>query len=1030
MRPLKLTMTAFGPYKNTEVVDFTELGDHNIFVISGNTGAGKTTIFDGISFALYGTASGQDRLDTKMLRSDFADDAVHTAVELEFLLKGRHFRILRQIGHVKKGNKSKTGEANEFFEKRGEEEIPCVDRQIVSEINERVEEIIGLTQDQFKQIVMLPQGEFRKLLTSDTENKEAILRRLFKTENYRAINEVLKNKRSIADIDYKQQVEMRKEYIQSIPQVLPLQSDPLMSEVFDAEYINTLQVLTALDEVAASYEKSITEDEQKYKQAYEMNNLRQQEYHQAQNINERFAELETKRIKLTELKQQSDIYEQKEKQLAAAEKANVIFMYERSVDSAVKDEELKAIDHGNAEKQMRDAKEKFDNAKENYMKEENRKRDREQATKLLDNLNEFLPVVKGIENKKQELKQLEVKGKKTKQKREETETSIEAIENQQQQYRKEISALDNSLDQLGEKPLQLIKLENQARIYQRYMKVKDELQQANKVLKEKHDAYKHMKEVYDTNEASWLSNQAVVLSSHLHDGKPCPVCGSLEHPNIATNEEQDVTRDQLEVLKQELNTIEKEFNRASSQVDARKEQHEEAVDELKEYTTNLEQIETDFANLVASGKQMRIDVNKYNQAKDQLKDLKLAEEKAIKTKTELDPVYKQLTEEYQYLKQEYLTEQAVLKERISKIPEELTVLSELEKQIEAVSDQKAALEKAWENAQRVYETMKEELTKAEANLIHLTKLLEEVKLKRVEAQKEFQEKLAEQHFSNEVAYFEAKLDSENLNNLKEAIDAYKQQLVLLTGQIETLKKELKDKKQVDLQELLKELEELKEKYEEALQQFNQSKKNLEEAKNLKEKIAIADEKVKESEHFLSLITDVHDMLRGQNNKKISFERYLQMEYLEQIIHSANARLQKLSNNQYYLTRSERQESHGKQSGLALDVYDSHTGQTRDVKSLSGGEKFHAALSLALGMSDVIQSFQGNISIETMFIDEGFGTLDEEALTKAVDALVELMESGRMIGVISHVKEMKEIFPAILEVRKMKEGNSKTEFILK
>src|SRR5213595_2629402 len=161
MKPLKITMSAFGPYKDKEVIDFTELKENRLFVISGNTGAGKTTIFDAISFALYGAASGEDRSDTKFMRSDFAEDDVHTSVELEFELHHHLYRIKRQLPHVKKGNKSATGEQYEFFENINGKEVPCVDRQMVSEINKKIESLMGLTKDQFSQIVMLPQGEFR-----------------------------------------------------------------------------------------------------------------------------------------------------------------------------------------------------------------------------------------------------------------------------------------------------------------------------------------------------------------------------------------------------------------------------------------------------------------------------------------------------------------------------------------------------------------------------------------------------------------------------------------------------------------------------------------------------------------------------------------------------------------------------------------------------------------------------------------------------------------------------------------------------
>src|SRR5690606_7316217 len=212
--------------------------------------------------------------------------------------------------------------------------------------------------------------------------------------------------------------------------------------------------------------------------------------------------------------------------------------------------------------------------------------------------------------------------------------------------------------------------------------------------------------------------------------------------------------------------------------------------------------------------------------------------------------------------------------------------------------------------------------------------------------------------------------------------------------------------------------------------LRQTQQVLQDLHHLKEKIIEVDKQVAELEKRKNIIADLYDVIRGQNEKKISFERYLQIEFLEQILMAANERLRRLSNGQYVLQRSDRQEARGRQSGLSLDVYDSYTGQTRDVKTLSGGEKFNASLSLALGMSDVIQSYQGGVQIDTMFIDEGFGSLDEESLTKAVDTLIDLQKSGRMIGIISHVQELKNAIPAILEVYKMKEGISKTQFVIK
>src|SRR5699024_6918607 len=285
-------------------------------------------------------------------------------------------------------------------------------------------------------------------------------------------------------------------------------------------------------------------------------------------------------------------------------------------------------------------------------------------------------------------------------------------------------------------------------------------------------------------------------------------------------------------------------------------------------------------------------------------------------------------------------------------------------------------------------------------------------------------------FESEDMYQQAKIPADIRQELKQKIDQYKQNVATLKYQVKELQEALKGKAKVDLTSFEKHLIELKQAYETAFNQWNQSKEYLKATSTLKKNIIHANEKVKEREKELGMITDLYDVVRGQNQPRISFERYLQIEYLEQIIDASNQRLKRLSNGQFLLRRSDRQEARGRQSGLAFDVYEAYTGQVRDVKTLSGGEKFNTSLCLALGMSDVIQSFQGNISMETMFIDEGFGSLDEESLNKAIDTLIDLQQSGRMIGVVSHVQDLKDTFPALLEVTKTKEGYSKTTFKVK
>lgn len=1029
MKPLKLTMTAFGPYKNTETVDFRELDKTNLFVISGNTGAGKTTIFDGIAFALYGSASGSDREDIKALRSDFADDNTHTAVELEFSLNGRVYRILRQLGHVKKGNKSKTGERYEFFEKIDDKEIPCVDRQIVSEINKKVEAIIGLTQDQFKQIVMLPQGEFRKLLTSDTENKEAILRRLFKTEHYKHLSELLKNKKNTVEQQYNQVRQTLDHYITTIYSVLPEREDSLLTNVLSAEHYHTQQIVAGLEVEADYYLRQIEIDEKAYDAAYRKHDEKQNAFHEAHALNERFDELDVKEKRLKQQKEQVPVFAAKEKQLEAAGRASTIEIYEKQVSDWQKEAAEKKRVLENAEAAKKHADTKLEQATSYYKEAENKKDVREETGKKLDRLTDYLPIVKDIDMQKGELDQLVREGKLTRADLEKIRKEIKTKKEAAEKCQIQIKQLEEAVNQYHDKKQQLLEMRERAKLLQGYIdlsKQKDELEKAV-TLKKEH--FSKAKEQYQRQEEAWIANQAIVLANHLHDGEACPVCGSIEHPNKATMEKDAFTKEQLETLKKDLDIKDDSYRNTLADLKAKLSQLQEKETEIKKCTIPLESVSSIFEQLVEEGKKLASDVTELDKKRKKLEEQKEIQENIAIEIKQLEPKRDQFEKVYQDLVTSYESKKAVYEERLRNIPDEVKVLTELEKQLKETREMKVKLEKEWEQAQSGLQKAKEEQTSVTANRTHAKTQLNETNKKRQLAENQFHEAMLNAGFESIEVYREAKMSPPDQQILKNEIDQFKQSLSTLTEQVADLKEVLKEKSRIDLTALKQQLDELKQAYELALSTWNRSKDSYQGAIDLKVHIMEAESHVKEHEKRLAAVSELYDVLRGQNDRKISFERYLQIEYLEQIIDAANMRLRELSNGQYYLTRSDRQESHGKQSGLALDVYDAYTGQTRDVKTLSGGEKFNASLALALGMSDVIQSFQGNISIDTMFIDEGFGSLDEESLTKAIDTLVALQQSGRMIGVISHVQELKSMFPAMLEVKKMKEGYSRTRFVM-
>jgi DNA repair protein SbcC/Rad50 len=1030
MRPLKITMTAFGPYKHSEVIDFTELKNNRLFVISGNTGAGKTTIFDAICFALYGSASGEDRSETKYLRSDFADDDVHTAIELEFELNNRFYRIKRQLPHVKKGNKSATGEQYEFYEKVNGREVPCVDRQIVSEINKKVEELVGLTKDQFSQIVMLPQGEFRKLLTSQTENKEEILRKIFRTEPYRWISDRLKEKKKFAEEEFKRESATRDRYISDIQVTIPLREESKLFEFLSQENYNTNQIISGLEEEMIYFQDEIRRNKQNENSSGAAYNKKLEEFHKAEQVNEEFKKLEDKQKNLEELTAQLPLFKEKEVQLENAERASKIEPYEKQVNEWREDEKNKKQRLDFAVAEQKNAVSTLEKVQRNYEVEESKKEEREKIARQLDRYHDFLPTVKEMDNKKAELTMQEQKVQNLGKVLDALKTKIKTEKDSKVQLGSSIKELEKAVDQLAGKQQKLTDMRDRIRVLHEYLGIYKNHVELQNLFKTKEESYQAIKQKYEKLEEAWVSGQASILAIHLHDGKPCPVCGSTEHPNKAQGQDAVPTRDELDLFKKELELKDSEYRDLVAQLKNGKDQLEQKAKEVAEIGVQVQEVQPEYKRLAEEGQALKIDVERLGKEKEKLSKLKNDHETKEKQLEGFEAEQEAAVKAYQEQYTAFETKKAVYVEQVNRIPEEIRTLAELNKKITETKSLKNKLENAWEQAQKQLQLAKETVAKASVNVSGMKEQLEESSLKKENSEQQFLGALLHASFSTEDDYRNAKMLENVRIALKEEIDQFKNNLATLKQQVLEYQEDLKDKTKIDLPELKSELDELNSAYEEAKKLLLKSEQNQQKADELKHNIIKAEKSTVELEKHLNIVADLYDVIRGQNSSKISFERYLQIEYLEQIIITANERLKRLSNGQFLLIRSERQESRGKQSGLGLDVFDAYTGQTRDVKTLSGGEKFNASLCLALGMADVIQSFQGGVSIDTMFIDEGFGSLDEESLNKAVDTLIDLQQSGRMIGVISHVQELKNTIPAILEVKKTKEGYSQTKFVIK
>lgn len=1030
MRPLKLVMTAFGPYRERETIDFTELEDRRLFVISGNTGAGKTSIFDAVCFALYGSASGEDRFEARMLRSHFADEETHTSVEFEFAVGRRSFRVFRQLGHRKGGNKSETGARIELFETTGGQETPCVDRFTVSDVNAKLESLIGLSKDQFSQIVMLPQGEFRKLLTSDTENKEDILRRIFRTGLYQKLEDRFQQKsRELKDALKAAQLESEV-YIKQVEAALPLREGSPLQATLQQEYRSVPQVAEGLEQEREHYLQQAEAAGERRALVSALAEAKEAELRAAAALAARFAEREQKREQREAMERRQPELAAQEKRLQLAERAAGLAPYEEQRSRAAQAEKLKREQREAKQRSAEAAAGAFAMAEARHREEAAREPERQAAERELQRLGELEPAVRSLAAQRSELERLLAAERAGAGRLAAAEAQLAQAREARQAAAERAKALERETAALPEKQALLERMRRQVRVLKDAMELEKRLAEAARMEAARQEGMARMREELERQERLWIEGQASLLAVHLHDGEPCPVCGSESHPNKAAASEAIPSREALQQLREQFRHVENEFNEVRLQAAAAKAGWDGKAADLDEYGLSASDLAAQFDRLSREGQLLRKETESLEKLQDDLQQAKQEAERQEQRVEQLTKEKETLTRETHEITLQRSAKQALHESELSRIPEELRSPEQLAARLAAQRGLADRLSAAWREAQQELQRTQTALAEENAALKQMAKQLEEADEQLTEADERLSTELAKAGFATLDEYRAARLAETVMQNMRDDIEAFKTGFAVLQQQLEELEKELADRQPADLERLNSELAGFKQELEAASAEQQRSTSLAKEAERLRASMQSAYAKQRELEAKLEQVLDVYQVLKGDNPLKISFERYILIEFLEQILAAANERLRVLSNGQFVLERSGRLEKHNRQSGLGLDVYDAYTGQNRDVKTLSGGEKFNASLCLALGMTDVIQSHQGGISIEMMFIDEGFGSLDEDALNKAIETLIDLQRSGRMIGVISHVQELKQAFPAVLEVRKTKDGCSRTAIVLK
>ena len=924
MKPLKLTMSAFGSYAGKNVIDFTGQ-QQGIFLITGDTGAGKTTIFDAITYALYNQTSGGER-NGNMMRSQYAQPETETYVELEFLYRGQTYRVRRNPDY-KITKTLKNGKIREQKVPHSVE-LTLPDGTVFPEkknaTDAKIIEILGLTADQFSQIVMIAQGDFLKLLYTKSDERKMIFSKLFRTDIYWKIQENLRRKSMEMDERIQENdraFEQEKSRIMPLPESEELPLDELVERLRE-------RLKDALKE--QNLRRANVEELNKKITKYE-------------EINKLFVSLEKIRQTGRELEARQAESKERRQQIENARKADKVLVAEQQNLRQQQAVEQSAQAIAKMGETLADDQEMFETLKTQLQEAEaKQKREAADTQKKMLALEQSFPSYEALQNARSE----------------------------EQQAKKVWEDLRKTSEESFHKKAAGIAAlkEQQKRQEQIVEQTKKNWEQTSLSASESAKHYEHMYEAF-------LKEQAGILAENLSAGCPCPVCGSTVHPDPAKLSDHAVTELEVEQAKKTRAAAEEKRDLAYAAFEAEK-------TEKQKLAQAVEKEEADFVLAQTIAKQQRKEAEQ-NYASLQ----KTAEQ--IREKL----VYPSLAE----AKKQYAAMQKALEAAEQEIAKKRQKVSELAEAMNTLKGQKLAEEENQKTAKKLA----------------------------VKTEKEYAKLLEKSGFISEETYHLAILPERSRSKLEREEKEYESQCLRQQSEQKLLEKQVSGKTYTDTTELNEQLKAEKQALKEAEKTYMELHTAYENDRSVLQNCAVYLEKGKKLESEDQVIKSLSKTANGRlsGSAKIDFETYIQRQYFKQIIHEANKRLLTMSNHQFILKLKEEANTGRKTNeGLDLSVYSLVTDSERDVKTLSGGESFLAALAMALGLSDIVERSAGAIHPDMMFIDEGFGSLDAQSRQQAIEVLAELAGDSRMVGIISHVTELKEQIDRKLVVSRTDKGS--------
>lgn len=875
MKPIQLVLSAFGPYVERTVIDFSALGEEGLFLIAGDTGAGKTTIFDAISFALYGEASGgKEKRKSKSFHSDYVSDQTETYVELTFRHRGETWWIRRNLEYQRPAKKKKDGmetttrqaaDAQMRNEDTGEEILRMDD------VNRRVRELLGLTQDQFTQTVMIAQGDFLKILTASSDDRKKLFRDLFHTNLYVDLQSRLQEKnRACAD----EQKALEQVILSAEGKIDPeaefAEREILLSYCGQIQHTDALCALLArlIEQEKAAQEQARAQK----KEAADQIGALIAAVTEGERVNRDFADWESKKARLAALTAGQGEIDAQRAALAAARRAQQLETDEALMRRTRRDMDAQRAALSEAQAAL------------------------EQAEKALPEA-------------ETRMKEAESRG-----------GEIHALLAQAKQ-------MEDCLPVLGEVERLKAALDTQKRELQRLTEASSRAQVA-----------------YTAAQNSYYLSQAGLLARELKAGQPCPVCGSTAHPCPAQITPETVTRQALEQAAQRRETAEKAQSDAATRLAANR----AALDERE----------------------------------DRLRALKIgADETRQRLAARIDAAHQ--------------------------------AAAERQRAIDAARSAYQALDKRKTAAQSAVDAAQKQLAALEKDLRAQTEA--------------FEQKRTAHGFEDEASYRLAKRTNADIERLDREIRNYDEQKRTLAAQTHELEDKLSGRQRTDLAALQNRRAAALDRQAKAENAEKAMVRKLTLHESAEREIRQANAAIQKKRGKWQIIQELYTccagIAAGNPRAKLTFEAYVQQYYFRFVVAAANKRLTRLTDGMFTLRVMREAANRVSQSGLDLEVLDRSTGQARDVSTLSGGESFLASLALALGLSDAVQSQSGQIRMDAMFIDEGFGSLDENALRSSIDVLLELADGKRLIGIISHVQELEERIDKQIVVTKTPNGST-------